>query len=320
MQSFKKSKQAKGQNFLPFSNFRSKRRFARHYQIWLPAGKRIKISFRNFKLKNIPEKSYETNLLRFFYIQQTVIRIINQKRRLPELRSWQEVATPFVLILLGLSGGVYSVFNLTVSPSFEFKAIKTPSQPIVASPMKQLGLPAAEPTNISIENLGISAGFIPLGKNSDQTMEVPNEPHLVGWYRLAPTPGEVGPAVIVGHVDSPLGPAIFWQLNQLAQGDTVIISRQDSSTVTFEVVSVEQYPQDNFPTDKVYGAIDYPGLRLITCGGTYDKNTQRYSHNTVVYARMTHSMMDSSIKVMTDYLQPEPSWLSAHKFHQHEQS
>jgi LPXTG-site transpeptidase (sortase) family protein len=138
--------------------------------------------------------------------------------------------------------------------------------------------------HLQIPAINLDAGLVSVGLNHDGTMEVP-EPDYPGWYTGSPTPGEIGPSVITGHVDSIHGAAIFYSLKQLQPGDTIRISRQDNSTVTFKVERLETYSQDAFPTKAVYGNIDYPGLRLITCDGDFNPFTRHYSHNLVVYAR-----------------------------------
>jgi hypothetical protein len=150
-------------------------------------------------------------------------------------------------------------------------------------------LPASQPVSIAIPAITVSAPVRPVGLNRDGTLEVPplSMPNLTGWYRYGPTPGQVGPSVIVGHVDSAAnGPSVFFRLGSLKPGDAVRVTRADSSVAVFDVLSVHEYPKDAFPTDDVYGAIDYPGLRLITCGGRFDASTGNYVDNIVVYARL----------------------------------
>lgn len=141
------------------------------------------------------------------------------------------------------------------------------------------------PTHLNIPAVGIQADFEePLGLNEDQTIEVPDTYTEVGWYKHGPTPGEQGPAVVLGHVDSFEGPAVFWPLKELEEGDEVHIEREDGTIATFIVTSKATYDQNEFPTEEVYGPTEFPELRLVTCSGTYDKGIQRYSHNLVVYA------------------------------------
>ncbi len=143
------------------------------------------------------------------------------------------------------------------------------------------------PVSIRIPKINVDTTFeTPLGLNEDQSVEVPKSYTKVGWYGLGASPGENGPAVILGHVDSFEGPAVFFSLGQLTQGDKILITRADGTEVTFEVDYFVRYAQEEFPTELVYGVLPYPALRLITCTGTFIKGEQRYTHNLVVYAKM----------------------------------
>lgn len=143
------------------------------------------------------------------------------------------------------------------------------------------------PVSISIPSIQLEASFEdPVGVAEDGTVEVPDSFDTVAWYKHGPTPGELGPAVVLGHVDSLFGTAVFYRLERIQIGDTISIKREDGSTATFTVERFERYGQDDFPTEEVYGNISYAGLRLVTCAGTYDKETLRFSHNLVVYARL----------------------------------
>jgi LPXTG-site transpeptidase (sortase) family protein len=146
---------------------------------------------------------------------------------------------------------------------------------------------AAVPSVLSIPKLKLETTFEePLGLNSDGTAAVPESYTKVGWYKNGPTPGELGPAVILGHVDSFEGPAVFFSLGQLEVGDDIFVTREDGSTAHFVVSEVERNQQSEFPTVKVYGNLNYAGLRLITCTGTFVKGEQRYTHNLIVYAKL----------------------------------
>ena len=137
--------------------------------------------------------------------------------------------------------------------------------------------------------------------NSDGTLQVPAGYSEVGWYRKSPTPGEIGPSVIVGHLDGPQGAAVFWRLHELIPGDSLEIVRADGNTARFEVDKVAQFSQDAFPTEEVYGDIYHSGIRLITCGGTFDRQAKRYSHNTVVYGKL--APVDTPVSVpLKEYL------------------
>jgi sortase (surface protein transpeptidase) len=143
------------------------------------------------------------------------------------------------------------------------------------------------PVRLVIPKIKLDASFEgPLGLNEDRTIQVPKSFEKLGWYQYGATPGEAGTAVILGHVDSYRGPAIFWSLGQLKAGDTFEVDREDGTKLTFVVETSERYSQDDFPTEKVYGKTAYPSIRLITCTGVYNHGTQRYSQNLVVYGRL----------------------------------
>jgi sortase (surface protein transpeptidase) len=122
-----------------------------------------------------------------------------------------------------------------------------------------------------------------LGLLADGSLQVPPNGFPAGWYTGGPTPGELGPAVIAGHIDGN-GPGVFFDLHALKPGALVTVARADGTTPTFRVRRVAQYPKDQFPTDAVYGNLNHPGLRLITCGGSFNSQTGHYRDNTVVFA------------------------------------
>ncbi|MGV9267346.1 class F sortase [Kitasatospora sp. NPDC003701] len=128
---------------------------------------------------------------------------------------------------------------------------------------------ASAPTRLLVPSAGVDAPVIGLGLNPDGTVEVPSADRAgeVGWYRNGPTPGETGPAVLIGHYDTAHGPAVFEGLPKLRPGDLVRVQRADGSTVDFRVRSLLQAGKDRFPTEAVYGNTAAPELRLITCGG-----------------------------------------------------
>lgn len=147
------------------------------------------------------------------------------------------------------------------------------------------------PAELRIPKLNLNAEFeAPLGLKEDRTIEVPETYTKVGWYENGATPGEVGPAVVLGHVDSYEGPAIFWPLGKLEEGDEIEIEREDGTTAVFVVEYSKRFDQDEFPTELVYGPTEKPTLRLVTCTGTFDKAAQKYSHNLVVFATLKDNL------------------------------
>jgi LPXTG-site transpeptidase (sortase) family protein len=131
----------------------------------------------------------------------------------------------------------------------------------------------------------VSSRLVRLGLNGDGTMEVPRDYALAGWFSGGPMPGEDGPAVIAGHVDSKRGPAVFYRLDQLRRGDTVRVQRADGAWLAFEVTGSARYAKDEFPTEAVFGPVPGQVLRLITCGGEFDRSRGSYLDNVVVSAR-----------------------------------
>ena len=150
--------------------------------------------------------------------------------------------------------------------------------------------PAPLPASVSIPAIGVRSELITLGLNADGTLAVP-EPgpdyDKAAWFDGSPRPGDIGPAVIEGHVDSAAnGPSVFYRLGALAVGDRVDVTRDDATVVTFVVDEVRVVPKDGFPTFDVYGNTDGPELRLITCGGPFDSAAGSYEDNVVVFASL----------------------------------
>lgn len=142
------------------------------------------------------------------------------------------------------------------------------------------------PTVLRIGSLGVEAHVIELGLQATQEIEVPESFEEVGWYVHGSVPGEIGPAVILGHVDSKAGPAVFYDLKKLEKEDTIDVVRADGSIAIFRVTKKEVYPQSVFPNELVFADARYAELRLVTCTGVYNKDERRYSHNLVVYAEL----------------------------------
>lgn len=140
------------------------------------------------------------------------------------------------------------------------------------------------PVDVYLPSLGVEAPLVPLGLEEDRSMQVPGDFDRAGWYVHGPRPGEPGAAVIVGHVDSYTGPAVFHRLGALRPGDPVHVRYGDGRRVTFEVTGSRSHPKDAFPTGTVFAA-EGPRLRLITCGGPFDRASGHYEDNLVVSAR-----------------------------------
>ena len=144
----------------------------------------------------------------------------------------------------------------------------------------------AAPLSVDLPSIGAQSRLVELGVDGAGALVPPSDFALAGWFTGGPVPGEVGPAVIAGHVDSRDGPAVFYRLEELTPGDEVSVTRADGSVAQFAVTRVEQYPKAAFDTADVYGPTAHPELRLITCGGVFDHTRRSYTHNIVVFARL----------------------------------
>ncbi|MFL6130269.1 MAG: class F sortase [Mycobacteriales bacterium] len=142
----------------------------------------------------------------------------------------------------------------------------------------------AVPVRLRIPAAGVDTPLERLGRAPDRSIALPSRPELAGWFSGGPRPGQPGPAVIIGHVDWGHRPAVFFRLAGLGRGDDVLVDRADGSTVRFRMVRLQQVPKTDFPTDQVYGPDLAPSLRLITCGGSFDRSTRNYRDNVIVYA------------------------------------
>lgn len=142
------------------------------------------------------------------------------------------------------------------------------------------------PKRIRIPAIGVDSRLQPLGLNTDGTIEVPGDWHTAGWFEQGAKPGQRGPAVILGHVDSRTGPAVFYRLHELRPGDEIIVDQLGDSTATFEVKRTEYHDKDVFPTEAVYFPTLRPVLSLVTCGGAFDDAVGHYRSNVIVFASL----------------------------------
>lgn len=144
----------------------------------------------------------------------------------------------------------------------------------------------ASPIDVQIPTIRVSAKVDPMGLTNDGRLEVPTKYQRVGWWSGGPKPGQRGPSVLEGHVDSTKGPAVFYALRLLRPGDEIRVIRSDLTTAVFVVDRLGSYPKNEFPTLDVYGPTEAPTLRLITCTGTFNRTRHSYNNNLVVYANL----------------------------------
>ena len=200
-------------------------------------------------------------------------------------RRWRALS-----LALALAGALCLVmWGATTSSSPDVAATTTapssaPGPPPAAATSTVPATP--RPVRLSIPAIGVDTPLVRLGLQDDGSVEVPGAPLRAGWYRLGPAPGARGSAVVLGHVDSVDGPAVFARLSELTRGDVVHVARADGSVAEFAVDSVRTYPNAEFPAQRVYGASRGHQLNLVTCGGAYDKDRGGYQANVVVNARL----------------------------------
>jgi hypothetical protein len=174
-----------------------------------------------------------------------------------------------------------------------------PAPPVVQGPGSAVArgpaMARSLPISIWIPAIGVNSRLLYVGLNPDGTIQVPplNDPPLTNeaaWYKYSPTPGQLGPSIIEGHVDSlSAGPSVFFRLGDLTPGDLVYVTLADRRVAVFKVTGVRLYPKDRFPTSTVYGNTDYAALRLITCGGSFDEQSHHYDSNVVAFASLVYS-------------------------------
>jgi len=224
---------------------------------------------------------------------------VTEPSRRPSLRTW--IVLALALLVVGATAIVIGVTGQQSAPqptAGTRSATAVPSRPaaptdsIPNSGVEAPDAPAAdvaEPVSVTLPSIGVTSDLMRLGLNDDGTVQVPplEERDRAGWYERGPAPGAVGPAILLGHVDSAAyGPGIFFDLGAVQAGDTIEVSRADGSVAEFVVDRVEVHPKAEFPTIDVYGNTDDAQLRLITCGGDFDSAVRSYEDNVIVFATL----------------------------------
>lgn len=163
------------------------------------------------------------------------------------------------------------------------------------------------PTSLRIPAIALSVPLSTLGLNLDGTVQVPTGDLVPGWFRLGPSPGQLGSSVILGHVDSYKGPGVFFNLRTLQPGDQVQVSLTDGAVATFAVSAVATYTKTQFPADQVYGSHGTSTLQLVTCGGTFDPQTGHYLSNIVVYSSFVSATPATTVPTGATTTSTEPA-------------
>ncbi|MGW6416952.1 class F sortase [Streptomyces sp. NPDC055055] len=181
------------------------------------------------------------------------------------------------------AAGAAAALDHKAKPRVRPKAAPTPRPAPPPAPLSR-----SRPTALGVPAITIEAPVVELDVDATGRLSTPpvDNPDVVGWYAKGVTPGERGTAVVVGHRDTKTGPAVFLDLDSLSAGNTVRVARADGKVAVFTVDRVETYAKANFPDKEVYGPTGRPELRLLTCGGAFDRATG-YAANIVVFAHLT---------------------------------
>ncbi len=207
------------------------------------------------------------------------------RRLRPRHRLWWVATTTLLLVgvvtlTVGLRGSDHPLPAPAPSAAARKAAVRVPAM------VKALSTARSVPVALHIPAIGLSVSLSSLGVNPDGSVQVPDNIVQPGWFRLGPTPGQLGSAVILGHVDNFTGPGVFFELRTLASGDLVDVSLTDGVVAQFVVNAVVQYSKPDFPADRVYTSHGSSALQLVTCGGTFDHQTGSYLSNVVVYTSL----------------------------------
>jgi LPXTG-site transpeptidase (sortase) family protein len=196
------------------------------------------------------------------------------------VRAYVLVTAGAIGLAAAIVGAATIPHRMAAAPSWaEPVSSAAPVAVTTAPPHRSLG----PPTRVRVPRIGVDSSLVSLALDKAGKLEAPKVYDKAGWYSGGPAPGDVGPAVLAGHVDSKAGPAVFYRLHELKVGDKIEV-RRGRDTVTFTVTGVTKHPKDRFPTAAVYGPTPGPELRLVTCGGVFDRLRNSYRDNVVVFA------------------------------------
>lgn len=198
--------------------------------------------------------------------------------------------TPISVLAVGGAGLIGAGLTSQEHPPSPPRAAPSSIAPQPTVVATSVTLSRSKPVSLDIPAIGVHSSVQRVGLDKEGAIEVPAPGPAyddAAWYKYSPTPGELGPAVIVGHVDSAAdGPSVFFNLGALRRGDRIAVTREDGQVATFEVDTVRRFAKDRFPTALVYGRTDHAALRLITCGGAFDEATGHYLDNIAVFASL----------------------------------
>jgi sortase (surface protein transpeptidase) len=276
-------------------------RRVRKFTVHFPLSRDLTIALRKFKTSKARRSKkqrqfvLQVDLLTFREIAIAYSRAPRRRKKAISAGSFNRfawprprTALPIALIAAGIVSSI--IFGLQLQKPASFNIAPSHAKKVLAAPaVTAKVMPKSIPARLRIPKIGVDTGLSQVGLQSDGSMEMPWDIGTAAWYKYSPTPGEIGPSVIVGHLDGANFAnmaGIFYRLRELAPGDEFSVTRSDGTVAVFKVLSLKQVPQNNFPTQEIYGNINYAGIRLITCGGSFDQAAGHYTDNTVVFAAL----------------------------------
>jgi sortase (surface protein transpeptidase) len=185
---------------------------------------------------------------------------------------------------------VLAACGTTTSPGASAPPATTESASTVATPAAastQDGRPT--PTNVRIPKIGAESTLVAVGLDNARAIAVPSvdQPMQAAWYKHSQVPGDPGPSILLGHVDGRQKPGIFYKLHDLKAGDEIFVKRADGKELRFVATRTQQVPKEQLPEEAIFGTTTESELRLITCGGAFDKAVHSYKDNIIVYAKLS---------------------------------
>ena len=275
----------------PARTSRASGRRAKKLFLALGSSRRYTISLRYFRTRPETRSQKQKQLVwRLYGLPIREVAITTSRHKKPRKTRAQSAAhhnklsrfaLPIAPMLLGLTGAVY--FSLNLHQAVKLDVVLKHPAVAIAEPATSKSMASSTPVHLTIPSIGVNTDLTTMGVGANGTIQMPIRYDIEAWYTGSPTHGAIGQSVIAGHVDSQHGIGVFWRLRELQPGSEVDVTRADGSTAEFKIITVEQYNKASFPTEKVYGAIQYAGLRLITCGGFFDNQVHDYPDNIVAY-------------------------------------
>lgn len=200
------------------------------------------------------------------------------------LKSWCGRGAVAATLVLALAGCGSTEAKAPAQPQPQPPATSAPTAAATGS----AGDDRVLPTSVEIPKIGAKSTLVEAGLDANQAIEVPpvDNPMQAAWYKFSQVPGDAGPAILLGHVDGNKKPGVFYKLRDVKVGDEILVGRKDGRTLRFVTTKTEQVPKEKLPEDAIYGTTTEPELRVITCGGAFDKAEHSYKDNIVVYANL----------------------------------